>query len=203
LLSRVKSVYPLTDRNSTLSINKDENITFIDLSSKPADTPVSVIVLEIEDKLQVSPQVVDQDENGEILLNYLTASTKGNASTRYNRRGGFHISKWKGPEDSVEWMINIDRPGKFRLSLEYSANIEWEGKKYEIKAGDQFLENPVISTTGLFEYYEFPAGYIDFPESGQYSLKINPAVNDTTYLMYLKDIKLIPVETIKREGWGS
>jgi len=203
LLSRVKSAYSLTDRNNTISINKHENITYIDLPAKPADTPVSVIVLEIEDKLQVATQVVNQDENGEILLNYLTASTKGNASTRYNRKGGFHISKWTGPDDTVEWIINIDRPGKFRLSLEYSANREWEGKKYEIKAGDQFFEKRVISTTGLFEYYEFPAGYIDLKESGQYSLKINPAENDTTYLMYLKTIKLIPVETIKSEGWGS
>ena len=203
LLSRVKSAYPLSDRSVLLTVNQSNNLTYIDLPATPADTPVSVIVLEIEGDLKVAAQVVEQDTNGEIFLNYLTASTKGNAITRYNRKGGFHISKWTCTEDAVEWIININHPGKFKISLEYSAIDAWQGKIYEIKVGNHSINKQVISTKGLFDYNEFPAGYIDLFQSGQYNLKINPAANDTTYLMYLKNIKLTPVERIKRKGWGN
>lgn len=64
------------------------------------------------------------------------------------------------------------------------------------------MEELKFQTDKLFGYHEFPAGYIDWPKPGQYSLKINPVTSQNAYLMYLKSIKLTPVEKIKSDGWG-
>jgi alpha-L-fucosidase len=112
--------------------------------------------LGIDGQLQVSPQLVNKDDKGNILLNYLTVSTKSKTKTRYNRKVGFHISKWTGREDSAGWLINIDKPGTFKLKIDYAAEKELEGRPFEIKTGTNSLQGMVIATGGLFESHEFP-----------------------------------------------
>jgi hypothetical protein len=141
-------------------------------------------------------------QDGNYELNYLTAITYGNAVTRYNRKGGFHISKWKEPGDFAEWIINIDKPGKFRLNISYSAIKEWQGKPLEILIGDMRFEKTVICTGDYFEFQEFPLDYFELPKAGNFTVKIRPGNASDSYLMYLRSLTLIPVDNIKNAGWG-
>ena len=100
-------------------------------------------------------------------------------------------------------MIHINKPGKFRVNITYAANKEWNEKKYEIAAGNNLIRQSVFSTGDWYEYHEFPAGYLEFPEAGVIRLTIRPAEQSTTNLMYLKSIRLDPVKETKREGWSS
>lgn len=121
--------------------------------------------------------------------------------TRFNRKGGFHISKWTGPEDAVDWFVHVDKPGKFKMNITYAANKEWEGKQYEITIGKSSIEKSVICTGDWYEYHEFPVCYIDLPKAGDYTLTIRPKVSSVTYLMYLSSITLNPTDSIKQAGW--
>ena len=202
LKNSVNSAYLLTDKSTKLSVTKSEKQTRITLPPEAPDNPVSVLILETDGPPEVEPQVVLQDEHGKIECNYLTAVTHGNAVTRFNRKGGFHISKWRGPEDSVKWVAKIDKPGKFRVNITYAANREWEGKKFEIAIGDSHIEKNVIHTGDWYEFLELPVGYAELPEAGEYTLTIRPEKAGDTYLMYLQSLTLMPVERIKHEGWG-
>jgi len=199
----VISAYLLADKSRKLKVRQVENSTFVSLPPEAPDDPVSVLVLETEGPPEVSFPEVLQDNSGIIELNYMTAITSGNAMKRFNRKGGFHISKWTKPEDAAEWIIHIDKPGIFKVNIDYAANYESEGKSFEIKIGDSHIEKPVIYTGDWFEYHRFPAGYLELRESGKYTLTIRPKEIGDSFLMHLRSITLSPVSKVKKSGWGA
>jgi alpha-L-fucosidase len=202
LENKINSAFLLKKQSEKLTFTYDKAKTVIQVSSEPPDKPLSVVVLELDEAPVISPREVYQDESGTITLDYLTVRTSGKTLTRFNRKGGFHISKWTGPDDIAEWMINIKKPGNFRVNINYAANKEWDGEKYEITAGNDLIRQSVVPTGYWYEYHEFSAGYLEFPEAGVISLKIRPAEQSPNNLMYLKSIRLDPVKEIKREGWS-
>jgi len=203
LKNQANSAYLLKDQSERLSFTRNEEQIVIQVPSVAPDKPLSVVVLELNGAPVVAPREVFQDENGSLMLDYLTVKTTGKAVTRFNRKGGFHISKWNGPDDIAEWMIKINKPGIFKVNITYAANKEWDGEKYEIAAGNQVIRQSVVHTGDWYDYQEFPAGYLEFTEAGVIRLTIRPADQSTTNLMYLKSIRLDPVKETKRYGWSS
>lgn len=202
LKNAVKSAYFLIDPSTKLLVKQSENTIDISLPLKAPDNPITVVVLEIEGTPRVGTLVVVEDSTGKIELNYLTAVTHGKAKTRFNRKGGFHISKWTEPEDVVNWYIQINKPGNFKINISYSAKKECEGKPYEITVGASSLKPVVVYTGNLFDYHEFPVGYVNFPKPGKYTLTMKPLSSSDSYLMYLSSITLSSVPDKKAEGWG-
>jgi len=203
LRNEVRSAYFLAAGSEKIIMTKNENDLIISLPSAPPDFPFSVVVLETDGSPQVDPPVVNQDDKGRAELNYLTVTTYGKTVTRFNRKGGFHISKWTGPEDYAEWRINIARPGNYRINISYAANKEWEGTPFEIAVGKALIKRSVMPTGGWYDYKEFPAGYVEFSEAGIYKLTIKPELNGNMYLLYLRSITLEPVDNIKKSGWTA
>ena len=203
LKNEVKSACFLIDKSINLPVKQSGNNTIIDLPQNPPDNPITVVVLEIEGSPVVDPPVVAQDTSGKIELNYLTVVTHGKTKTRFNRKGNFHISKWTGPDDSATWDVQVDSPGMFKVNISYSANEECAGKPFEITDGTTSIKKSVIPTGGLFEYYEFPFGYLNIKKPGKYSFTIRPLSSSDSYLMHLRSINLIPVKSMKTEGWAA
>ena len=198
----VTSAYLLIDKTIKLQVKQSEKQTLISLPSEQADNPMTVLVLELDGSPKVDPPVVSQDQNGSFELNYLKVITHGNTMTRFNRKGGFHISKWTGPDDSAEWVFHVDKPGAFQVLIDYAANKNSEGKPYEIKVGSSTFKTSVLYTGEWFEYHKFPVGYIEHLEPGDYTVTIHPKESGDSYLMWLSSITLNPVKSIKKEGWG-
>ena len=202
LKNRTLSANFLIDKSKKLPFTQSENIISITLPSNPPDNPISVIELRVEGTPKIDPLIVLKDEKGILELNYLTSITQGKAKTRFNRKGGFHISKWTGPEDNVGWRVRVDQPGVFKVTISYAADKEWEGQQYEISENLSVIKSSVIYTGIPYSYLEFPVGYLQFEKPGDYTLTIKPVKSSNTNLMYLRYIKLIPVKNIKTEGWS-
>jgi alpha-L-fucosidase len=202
LQNKVIKAYMINDPATILEVLNTGNNIQIQLPAEASDYPLSLLVLETEGFPVVVPRVVMPEGDGRYELNYLTAITNGNTVTRFNRKGGFHISKWKNPDDFTDWIVNIDKPGKFRLNISYSAIKEWEGKTFEIYVDDIRFEKTVICTGACFEFQEFPVGYFELPKAGNVTVKIRPENASDSYLMYLRSLTLIPVDNIKNAGWG-
>ncbi len=183
LENKINSAFLLKKQSEKLTFTYDKAKTVIQVSSEPPDKPLSVVVLELDEAPVISPREVYQDESGTITLDYLTVRTSGKTLTRFNRKGGFHISKWTGPDDIAEWMINIKKPGNFRVNINYAANKEWDGEKYEITAGNDLIRQSVIKTGDWYDYKEFPAAYVELPEGGVIRLTIRTAEQSETNLM--------------------
>lgn len=201
LENNIKKAYFLIDKSIQLPFSQNAKSITVELPTVPPDDPVSVVVLEGDDVPSVAPPVVRQDSTGKIRLNYSTVTTHGKTKTRYNRKGGFHISKWTGPGDSATWEIRIDTPGIFKVNISYSANKDWEDRPYEISIGTSSLKPLVTYTGNLFEYQELPAGYLTL-QLGRYTLSVRPLSSYNSYLMYLNSITLLPVTHKKNAGWG-
>ena len=202
LQNRITEAYPLSDKNHKLEVFREDVNTYIGLPAEAPDHPLSVVVLEVEGAVKVSPRVAVFDNEGRAELNYLTVETKGEAKTRFNRKGGFHISRWTSPDDRVEWLINFEKPGKYQLKIDYAANSDWEGRQYEVKIGDYSFTKNVVSAGEFFNYREFPLGYIDICEPGLYTLTVSPSAPGEKYLMHLRSLSVSPVEKVKVQGWG-
>jgi alpha-L-fucosidase len=167
LRNDIDSAYFLVDKSTNLQVINADDKTTIALPLNAPDSPLTVIVLQLDGSPRVNPHIVRQEETSKIELNYLTAITHGKAKTRYNRKGGFHISKWTGPEDTVEWIVNIDKPGRYQVNIDYAAGKVMEGKPFEIIIGNSQIEKTVNNTGDWFEYHEFPVGDIELTEAGE------------------------------------
>lgn len=202
LKNAVTSAYLLLDKSTKLQVTQAEKQIRISLPLKQADNPITVLVLDIDGSPRVDPMVVLQGENGSIELDYLKVITHGKSMTRFNRKGGYHISKWTGPEDSAEWLVHVDKPGAFQVLIDYAANKESEGKPYEVTIASSTFKTSVVYTGDWFVYHKFPVGYVEHLNSGDYKVTIRPGESGDTYLMWLHSITLNPVKSIKKEGWG-
>jgi len=203
LQCKVNSACLLINKSTKLPVVQSGNRTSVTLPEKPSDHPISVIMVETVGPPIVKPPLSHQDSQGVIELNYFKVVTEGKAMTRFNRKGGFHISKWTEPGDVAVWHVNVAQPGKFRVDIDYAANKEWEGKLFEINVANSKIEKPVVCTGDWYEYHEFPVGYVELPEAREYTLTIRPGESSDTYLMYLRSITITPVTVMKQSGWGG
>ena len=203
LHNSVNSAYFLSDKSTKLPVIQSDKQIKISLPQKPADYPLTVLALDIDGSPETDPPLVFQRDTGATELDYMNVITHGKTMTRFNRKGGFHISKWTGPEDFASWIVHADTPGTFQVSITYAARKEWEGKPFEIIIGTDTFKTSVIYTGDWFEYQKFPVGYIGLKKAGDYTVIIRPIESDDTYLMWLQSISLNPVKSSKKEGWGA
>ena len=114
LNNRIRNAFMLTDSDTKLKVNRDKGGQLqIFLPEFRTDTICSVVVLQISGSPDIDPLVIQQAGDEPVVLDYLTASTSGKAVKRFNRKGEsghFHISKMEGPEDIIEWHVNISNP---------------------------------------------------------------------------------------------
>ena len=199
LNNRVENAYMLVNKEQALIVNKDANGKIrISLPESPADNINSVLVLEIKGIPDVDPFVIQQAGNDTIKLDYVAAATYGKAAKRFNRKGEdqqFHISKMEGPDDIIEWHVNVNAPGKYDVLITYAAISGWERCGYEVKSPWEQIKGTVKSTQGWYEYKTENIGQFNIKKSGEAIFRIYPENKLDHYLMYFSKIELAPADT--------
>ena len=199
LRNRVTKAYFLADKDKPLSPQRDRDGRIsIALPEKPVDKIDSVVVLEISGRPDIDPLVVSQEPGKPVLLDYLTAATRGRAVKRFNRKGEteqFHISKMQGPDDFVEWRVRILTPGPYEVFITYAAVPGWENAGYFVESGRGRIQATVKSSTGWYEYKTEKIGWFEIHKAGETTFRIYPEKQLDHYLMYFKSIELVPVKT--------
>jgi len=209
LNNKIEKAYSLLDPEEALTVDRDEagGLT-IGLPAEPPDGINSVFVLEIKGDPDIDPYIVEQDEDGSVLLDYLSASTSGKAQKRFNRRGEsghFHISKMQTPEDSVEWHVQMNTPGTYHVDITYAARPGWENVHYILEMSQERIEGTVKSTEGWYEYKTERIGQLDVKKAGRTMVKIYPKDPLDHYLMYFNkiELKIVTNMSAKAEGASS
>jgi alpha-L-fucosidase len=207
LQNQVNSARMLTNDSAKLSVEKSGNQTRITLPQQPADSPISAVVLQLEGKPLVDPQVVTLNEKGEFVFDYLKVITSGNAKKRYNRKLGFNISKWSTPNDVATWHVQVDKPGIYKVFVDYAAEQDSEGRPFEISLGSTSIQSKVVYTGSMFnllpEFFNFPVGHFEIKEPGKYMLAMKPISANKTNLMYLRKLVLQHVDYEPDEDWSE
>jgi alpha-L-fucosidase len=196
LNNKIEKANSLLNPKEALPVDRDEagNI-IIGLPSERPDGINSVFIVEIDGDPDIDPYIVEQNEDGSVLLDYLSASTTGNAQKRFNRRGEsghFHISKMQKPEDSVEWHVQMNATGSYHVDITYAARPGWENVRYILEMGQERIEGTIKSTEGWYEYKTERIGQLAVKKAGRTVVKIYPKDSLDHYLMYFNKIELKP-----------
>ena len=166
------------------------------LPALPPDTINSVVVLQIAGPPDIDPLVVQQKGSEPVILDFLTASTRGKAVKRFNRKGeegNFHISKMEGPDDVIEWHVNMVNPGIYDVSITYAAIPGWENCSYRVCGGKEQITGTVKSSPGWYEYKTEKIGQIRVSKKGETLFRLYPERQIDHYLMYFRSLQLVPV----------
>jgi alpha-L-fucosidase len=197
LNNRIRDAFMLADRNAKLKVDSDKGGQLhISLPESQTDTISSVVVLQISGSPDIDPLVVQQKGDEPVVLDYLTASTSGKAVKRFNRKGEsgqFHISKMEGPDDVIEWRVNIVNPGMYDVSITYAAIPGWENCSYKVSAGKEEVTGSVISSPGWYEYKTEKIGQMRISKKGETLFQLYPEHQLDHYLMYFRSLQLIQV----------
>ena len=196
LNNKIKTVYMLADKEKGLATETRNELTQIFLPETPSDNINSVVVLEIEGEPDIDPVVITQKASEPVTLDYLTATTFGNAVKRFNRKGEeerFHISKMQSPGDYIEWYVDFNTTGNYSIMLTYAAIPGWEDGTCIIQAGREKAKTRIIPTQGWYEYKTEKAGTIMVNKKGIITVRLYPEKELDHYLMYFSNINLVPV----------
>ncbi len=192
LHNTVRSAHLLAKPEDTLSVTKQGKQLAVSLPAAPLDPVDTVVVVELDGSPRVDAPVVQQQDDGPITLDYIRAITAGKTVKRFNRKGKFHISKWTEPSDTISWVIDVARPGVYRVAVTYAANPEWQGQPYRITMNEQVLVASVEPTGDWYQYKAFTLDTLAFASPGRYTLVMRPDKALNNDLMYFQSIVLTP-----------
>ena len=156
-----------------------------------------MVVAQIAGPPDIDPLVVQQKSGEPVVLDYLAASTHGRAVKRFNRKGEegqFHISKMEGPEDVIQWHVNMVDPGMYDVSITYAAMPGWENGRYKVSAGKEQITGLVRSSPGWYEYKTEKIGRMRVSKKGETLFRLYPAHQLDHYLMYFRSLELVPID---------
>jgi alpha-L-fucosidase len=197
LNNRIQKAYMLTDKEIQLKVeNGESGQSLITLPESRPDAINSVVVLQIAGPPDIEPLVVQQKGNEPVILDFLTASTRGKAVKRFNRKGEegqFHISKMEGPDDVIEWHVNMVNPGMYDVSITYAAIPGWENCSYKVSAGKEQITCTVKSSPGWYEYKTEKIGQVKLSGKGEILFRLYPEHQLDHYLMYFRSLQLVQI----------
>jgi alpha-L-fucosidase len=191
LRNRIMEAYTLTGA-STLQVKQNGSNHHISLEKVVPDPHNTVIVLKLDHLPETDPPLLSVSTGDTILLNNMTALTKGNTVKRYNRKGKLFISKWSSPEDQVAWSIDLEHPGTYSVSINYAAPKGSERSRFLLEAGQNNLPIILEETGKAFEYRSFDIGQLTFQQAGKKQIRLRPDEDLTGDQMYFKSIELRP-----------
>jgi alpha-L-fucosidase len=189
LRTEVKNAYLLGEPARRLAVSRNDDVTSVVVGQRSWDEFDTVVVLELTGPPETDPPVVTQGSDVPFQLDYRRAVTTGGAIKRFNRDGGFHISKWTGPGDSSEWRLVVSQPGRYRVLISYAAPPRTGGRGYTVRIGEHTLSAQVVSTGVGYRYREFDLGTIELKTPGPTTVRIAPQIEGGN-LMYLQHILL-------------
>jgi alpha-L-fucosidase len=193
LRNEVRAAYLLAHPEQKVAFSRENGVVALSLPVTPPDHVDTVVVLEVQGAPAADPPIVTQGSDSPLHLDYMYAVTAGKAVKRFNRDGGFHISKWTDPADSIAWNVQVSQAGTYKARIRYSAAPEWAGAKYIVTVGAQTLTGSISVTGAGYRYQEFDLGTVRIPRVGKYTITVRPGGSTGHNLMYFRNLDLVPI----------
>jgi len=125
----------------------------LELPPTPPDQYVSVVVLEIEGKLEVEQGLVQQADNSMMLPAHLAQMTASEQDTDMQLDRSSIVINWKETGSSLTWQVKVSQPGRFTVRLSTAAVLRprvWKGgHTVEISLADQTLSQVLTKDNEL------------------------------------------------------
>ena len=178
LLNPVTKAFALADAKKGLKTEKVEGGFKLMLPKQPFDPIVSVVAVQLTGepktgKLPPAPKgpVIPQTADGAISLDAVNAAATG---AHISISDGM-IKGWTSKDSEARWQLKIDKPGRFRVEMEYGVGDIWAGNYLVLKGPDDDVEFQITSTTSFKNVQKKIVGEIDILKAGEIEIKANIA----------------------------
>jgi predicted secreted protein len=153
---------------------------------RPADSPSQAI--------DISGGPIQSGEDGVFKLPAADAEIDGMNAAMETKGGEKNIGFWNGWETSVSWRIAVQKPGKYRVELNYSLNPEYEGGKVAVQVAGQSVRAKPKAGADWFDFKEGRAGEVTISGTGYFPVVVKPVSKPSDYLFNLRSVTLAPAD---------
>lgn len=194
LLNDAQGAFLLSDtRRGALATSRGEEALVLRVPSAPPDPHVSVVVVDIGGPVRIAPFVIRPDATGQLTLHARDADLHG-TTVRYPSGGGQEsIGFWTNIDDWVSWPIRLDKPGKYRVEINYGCDRGQGGGEYAVQIADQELVAKAQDTGGWFQRVTQAVGDVNVA-AGAHTLAIRLKTKPGIAVMDLVHVTLQPAE---------
>lgn len=201
--NKIRKIYPLANKKQKLKSKQKEHNLIINI---PVDNQVKqpqVLVVEYKGDLKVSEQQVTSQRDGSLLLTADNAKLKTTKGMRL--QGASHnnpdkpngIAGWNSQEDEVSWIVNSNRPGKYKVLLSYLPVNDKSGE-VEILVNDRSYIADLAIGENQKEFLEINVGEVELTqeELGSSGIRVILKLKEISgsELPEIEGVKLVPVD---------
>jgi putative membrane-bound dehydrogenase-like protein len=135
------------------------------------------------------PEVVTPAGDG--ALNLLASNCEIYGSTLVLEKQYGNLGYWSSEDDQAVWALDVARPGKYAVWLEWACDDGSAGNSYVLRAGDQRLAGTVAGTGNWDTYRKARVGEVALG-AGRQQVVVRSAAKVKGALLDLKAIRLVP-----------
>jgi alpha-L-fucosidase len=176
LRNEVSGAYFLADYQLPIEVRKSATGIVLHLPDQALDPISTVIVLKVKGELDVERILPTQTAEGAITLTVDDANIHnpgygGRLKIRQDSNSASHLEGWTDFRSHVDWVIEIDRPGKFAIYADVAAG---ERSGFSLRANTANEKPFTVNPTGDPERYQPQLiGTMDLPE-GESKIVMRP-----------------------------
>jgi len=158
------------------------------VSLVPADSPTPA--------LDITGNAIKQSDDDSIKLSASDAQINGQNAQLESAQGETEkiIGYWKDRDTSVSWAANVQKPGKYRVEMNYSLAPSCEGSKVAITIDNQTLKTRPKPGKNWKDYKVGRAGEVTIDKAGELQVTIRPVSKHQDYVINLRSLNLVPAD---------
>ena len=135
------------------------------------------------------PEPVTADANGSLKLLATNAEIYG--KTLVFEPPFKNLGYWGSVDDRAVWTINVTKPGKFSIRMNYACDNSTAGNEIVFDVGGQSVRAKIVGTGSWENYQTAILGELNL-SAGQHRLTVRSAETFKNHLMDLKELRLVP-----------
>jgi putative heme-binding domain-containing protein len=137
-----------------------------------------------------SPAVVSPADDGSLTLTTSTCEIYGRTLVLENQYK--NLGYWSSDDDHAVWTIDLPRPGRFTVELDYAVENSSAGDLLVIAVGSEELTFRVAGTATWDNYKQRRAGEVTLP-AGRHRIVCKPGGKIKSALLDLRTVSLKPM----------
>jgi putative membrane-bound dehydrogenase-like protein len=136
------------------------------------------------------PELVRPMEDGSLWLLPANCAIYGKTLVLEKKYG--NLGWWTSADDHAVWTVEVARPGKYAVWLDWACEDRSAGNTFLLQAGSERLTGTVRGTGSWDTYQRFKIGEIRL-SAGRQKLEFRPAGKIAGALLDLRSLRLVPV----------
>jgi putative heme-binding domain-containing protein len=135
------------------------------------------------------PEVVHPDKDGSLRLAASTCEVYG--TTLYFEPLRLNLGNWRSADDRAVWTVELTRPGKYAIWLDYACPDNAAGNSVLVEAGSRRVSGNILGTGSGHRYKPMEVGEIELA-TGKLQVVIRSAGVLSGSLLDLRSVRLVP-----------